>query len=330
MCANWLENLNRSTTKQNRNWQANLPRKGPAHCLGLFRLNAHFKHYRASVLDSSVSQSRCIIPVRIAPRKIFERVDGWRGMKRALWFSAIILLSASGEAASQSDLQKAQNLATCLEGRYPRLCHKDWLNPDERQKTAVAEERENLRTCLTGKYPALCNKALLSSDEAREVAAAEKRDNLDTCLTGRYRSLCKKQMLSQSELTQVLAAERSENLHTCLTGRFPSLCDHALLTSSQAEQAKAAEAQAAQQRSTTARTRPARRSGSSGCESGHWIDSVSDDGEIVKLEDGSVWEVDAGDNVDSALWLPTTEIVACDGKLINTDDNEKVSATRLK
>jgi hypothetical protein len=56
---------------------------------------------------------------------------------------------------------------------------------------------------------------------------------------------------------------------------------------------------------------------------------VSDDGEIVKLEDGSVWEVDGADTVDSALWLPTTEIVACDGKLINTDDNEKVSATRI-
>jgi hypothetical protein len=57
---------------------------------------------------------------------------------------------------------------------------------------------------------------------------------------------------------------------------------------------------------------------------------VSDDGEIVKLEDGSIWEVDASDAIDSALWLPTTEIVACDGKLINTDDNEKVSATQIK
>jgi hypothetical protein len=194
----------------------------------------------------------------------------------------------------------------------------------------MAEQKENLRTCLIGKYPSLCNKALLSSEEAREVAAAEKRDNLETCLTGRYRSLCKKQMLSQSELTQVLAAELAENLRTCQTGRYPSLCDHTLLTPSQAEQAKAAEAQMAQRRSTAIRTRQVRRSGSSGCESGHWIDSVSDEGEIVKLEDGSIWEVDASDTVDSALWLLTTEIVACDGKLINTDDNEKVSATRIK
>ncbi|HZZ93036.1 MAG TPA: hypothetical protein VFE23_10760 [Usitatibacter sp.] len=66
------------------------------------------------------------------------------------------------------------------------------------------------------------------------------------------------------------------------------------------------------------------------CESGHWVESVSDDGSIVKLEDGSIWEVDAGDNIDSALWLPTTDIVACADKLINTEDNEKVGATRIK
>ncbi len=69
---------------------------------------------------------------------------------------------------------------------------------------------------------------------------------------------------------------------------------------------------------------------SRGCVSGHWVDSVSDDGDIVKLEDGSVWEIAAVDTVDSMLWLPTTDIIACDDKLINTEDNETVEATRLK
>jgi Sel1 repeat len=32
--------------------------------------------------------------------------------------------------------------------------------------------------------------------------------------------------------------------------------------------------------------------GSSSCDSGHWIESVSDDGGIVKLEDSSLWQVD--------------------------------------
>ncbi len=68
----------------------------------------------------------------------------------------------------------------------------------------------------------------------------------------------------------------------------------------------------------------------SDCESGHWVDSVMSDGEIVKLEDGSVWRVSSADSIDSNLWLPTDDIVVCDGTLINTDDSEKVEATRIK
>jgi len=76
--------------------------------------------------------------------------------------------------------------------------------------------------------------------------------------------------------------------------------------------------------------RPRRSSRSSLCESGHWIDNVSDDGTIVKLEDGSVWEVDEVDAIDSALWLPTTDVVACPNKLINTEDSETVAARRIR
>jgi hypothetical protein len=73
-----------------------------------------------------------------------------------------------------------------------------------------------------------------------------------------------------------------------------------------------------------------RRGTGSNCESGHWIDSVMDDGSIIKLEDGSLWRVDDVDTVDSALWLPTTDIIVCDGKLINTEDNESVQAERIE
>lgn len=66
------------------------------------------------------------------------------------------------------------------------------------------------------------------------------------------------------------------------------------------------------------------------CESGHWVKSVQADGKIVILEDGSVWEVDDAETVDTRLWLPTTEIVVCDDKLINTDDDETVDAMRIR
>jgi hypothetical protein len=179
----------------------------------------------------------------------------------------------------------------------------------------------------------LCDKAKLSPEELQQVLAAEKRENLQICLTGSYKVLCHKDLLSRSELEQVLAAERAENLNTCLTGRYPSLCDQSLLTNEQRSQAQAAEktAAAVQQRSAARpRGTPTRHGGHSGCAGGHWVDSVSSDGAIVKLEDGSVWEVDAADAVDSALWLPTTEIVACDDKLVDTDDSETVSARRLR
>ena len=67
-----------------------------------------------------------------------------------------------------------------------------------------------------------------------------------------------------------------------------------------------------------------------GCESGHWIQEVLSNGEIIILEDGSVWRVDSVDTIDSALWLPISDIIACDDKLINTDDNESVDAIRIR
>jgi hypothetical protein len=66
------------------------------------------------------------------------------------------------------------------------------------------------------------------------------------------------------------------------------------------------------------------------CESGHWISSVNRDGEVIILEDGSVWLVDPIDQIDSSLWLPISDIVACSDKLINVDDNETVGARRVR
>jgi hypothetical protein len=38
------------------------------------------------------------------------------------------------------------------------------------------------------------------------------------------------------------------------------------------------------------------------------IESVSDDGDIVKMLSGSVWEIDDADQVDSQLWLPAEDV----------------------
>lgn len=66
----------------------------------------------------------------------------------------------------------------------------------------------------------------------------------------------------------------------------------------------------------------------SDCDSGHWVESVSSNGEVVRLEDGSVWRVSAADISDTLLWLPTEDISVCDGRLINTDSGDAVTASR--
>ena len=63
-----------------------------------------------------------------------------------------------------------------------------------------------------------------------------------------------------------------------------------------------------------------------------FIRDKSDDGSILILADGSVWEVSPVDRVDSALWLPTEDIIIPDSGdcLINKDNGEKVDARRIK
>ena len=72
------------------------------------------------------------------------------------------------------------------------------------------------------------------------------------------------------------------------------------------------------------------------------IRTVTSSGEVIVMQSGSVFEVLPGDTIDSALWLPISSVTICErtmtlkGKqifyydIINHDDREKVSATKLK
>ncbi len=42
-------------------------------------------------------------------------------------------------AYAQTDIQRAQNLATCLSGKYPSLCKHKWLTAEEMKKAEAAE-----------------------------------------------------------------------------------------------------------------------------------------------------------------------------------------------
>lgn len=73
------------------------------------------------------------------------------------------------------------------------------------------------------------------------------------------------------------------------------------------------------------------------------VKSKSDDGSILVMMSGAVYEVLPGDNIDSALWLPPEDVLICEAPIayqgrtvmiydiINTDESgEKVGARRLR
>jgi len=189
----------------------------------------------------------------------------------------------------------------------------------------IGKQKDNLAICLSGigLFSSLCDHKALTADERARVREVERRENLTSCLTGAYPLLCKHDLLTPGEAERVKAAEVRENLKVCLTGRLAKFCRHELLTPSEAARVKLAE--------RVAERRPSglRPTNKKKCVSGHWIEAVMSDGEILKLEDGSLWEVDAVDVIETSLWLPMSDVVVCSGKIINTDDNEAVAAERI-
>lgn len=75
-----------------------------------------------------------------------------------------------------------------------------------------------------------------------------------------------------------------------------------------------------------------------GTSGGHWIKSKADNGGIIILEDGSMWEINSIDRIDTSLWLPISNVTVLKASspvgdfkytLINTDDGEKALAKYL-
>ena len=188
------------------------------------------------------------------------------------------------------------------------------------QAQSEYEKQQNLSSCLSGRYPILCKRHWLTAEQLKSADAAERQQNLITCLTGKYPTLCKRERLAQDELRQVIAAEKRANLQTCMNARYKALCKKELLTEDELRRVLLAESAEAERQAAQNRRQ---------CATGHWVQSVSGDGQIVRLEDGSAWQVNSVDAVTTALWLPTTDVIACDDRLINTDNNEAVGAMRV-
>jgi hypothetical protein len=73
------------------------------------------------------------------------------------------------------------------------------------------------------------------------------------------------------------------------------------------------------------------------------LETVSNNGDILIMMSGSVYQVLPGDDIDSALWLPSADVLICEAPLlvrgryvmiydiINTEEQgEKVGAERIR
>lgn len=199
----------------------------------------------------------------------------------------LILSNASAETARE-------NLSRCLSGNYPSLCNYSLLSSADLARAKKAERQVNLNRCLTGNYPSLCDYSLLSSEELARAKEAEWQVNLSRCLTGNYPSICDYSLLSSAELARVKEAERQVNLNRCMTGNYPSLCIYSLLSPSDLKKVKGAEAKAA----TALKNMPVKDGTTAPRRGGCYEASIvkpspfmGNDGEIFKLDDGSLWEV---------------------------------------
>jgi hypothetical protein len=75
-----------------------------------------------------------------------------------------------------------------------------------------------------------------------------------------------------------------------------------------------------------------------GGSTGHWIKSKASNGAIITLEDGSVWEIQSLDRIETASWLPISNVTIFRNSagigdykyvLVNTDDGAKAAAKYL-
>ena len=61
-----------------------------------------------------------------------------------------------------------------------------------------------------------------------------------------------------------------------------------------------------------------------------YISSVSSDGGVVKLADGSIYEIDTIGQIHTMLWLPVQRVLKMPGSLLNLGNGQKVQATPLR
>ena len=70
-----------------------------------------------------------------------------------------------------------------------------------------------------------------------------------------------------------------------------------------------------------------------GAGAGHWVKDKIDDGAMIRLDDGSLWEISSVDKINTELWLTTEDITITESKnpsypytLVNTSSKDSAEA----
>jgi hypothetical protein len=169
--------------------------------------------------------------------------------------------------------------------------------------------------------------ALLALLVISKAHADNPQQNLSRCLTGNYPSLCDYGLLTSAELARAKDAERQVNLNRCLTGNYPSLCNYGLLSTSELNKVKEAETKAAaavKNMPAIGRTATPR---SGECYEASIVKPspfMGNDGEIFKLDDGSLWEVKYEyeymyEYYPNVIICPSKGKLVVDGKSLNVE-----------
>ncbi|SMY17479.1 hypothetical protein [Photobacterium aquimaris] len=121
------------------------------------------------------------------------------------------------------------------------------------------------------------------------------QENLRRCLDGNYPTLCEYHLLTATQKSQAKEAERQVNLKRCLDGNYPTLCNYSLLSEQEKQKAKQAEsATLSKEKQNNAKGEVIRRTRTDSCYETSIVKPtpfMGNDGEIFKLNDGSLWEV---------------------------------------
>jgi hypothetical protein len=257
------------------------------------------------------------------------------------------------------EIERQENQRLCLTGKTPDKCDRALLSLRDIQQTIVAERRENLKNCLLGpggdRRP--CRRDWLSEPEVKRVEATGKLPPEARPVSAGLPVEPVQPTAAQTPTPQPAPfPARPERLGGPVTPPpVPTVVPPqpvfievppappvarkesakvaekaAKLRAAKAAAAASASREARAARSKAASPTAARKPDSpyAHCNAEQFIETLSSEGRVAELEDGSIWIIALRDSEKVLSWETPAHVVACPTELINTENGQSVQARR--